>query len=414
MSDEIELELIAMANGGNALGRHDGLTVFVPFAIPGERIAARIVETRGRVAHAEGVRLLDASADRVYPACAHFGQGKCGLCHWQHIAAGAQALLKTDVLADQLGRVGRFDDATVERVLRPIIPAPQEWGYSHSLSFQVTDGGALGFPRQGGGAPLTPDECHIAHPDLMALYHQLDMDTTGITRIRLQQGSDGAQMMVISVADEANVPELHADFPVSVNLLTPDNEPVNLIGQSHLTYTVNGRNLRATAGSYFRQNVGALGALVDTVIALAEPATDHAILDLYGGVGVYSAFLAPLCGLVTLVESYPPAASDADENLSDFDNVDVIEGGVEDVLDSIEDEYQAAILDPSAEGLSLDAVDLLGELALARLVYVGSDPATFARDLERLVRHGYRLEVVQPLDLAPQTYAVTAIARLSR
>ncbi|NOG48876.1 MAG: TRAM domain-containing protein [Chloroflexi bacterium] len=73
--DTITIELAAMANGGRALGRVDGQVVFVPYTIPGERVEARIVESRGRALFAEGITLLEASADRVYPECPHFGPG---------------------------------------------------------------------------------------------------------------------------------------------------------------------------------------------------------------------------------------------------------------------------------------------------------------------------------------------------
>ncbi|MFW5747972.1 MAG: 23S rRNA (uracil(1939)-C(5))-methyltransferase RlmD, partial [Chloroflexota bacterium] len=138
---------------------------------------------------------------------------------------------------------------------------------------------------------------------------------------------------------------------------------------------------------------------------------------LYGGVGFFSAWIAPLVEVVTLVESYPPAATDAEENLAEFDNVDIIEGTAEDVLDALDEAettYTAVVLDPPSEGLSLDVVDRLGESKIPRVVYVASDPATLARDAQRLARKGYRLGPVIPLDLNPQTYYVDAVALLER
>ena len=146
MTDTFELELEAMAHGGSALGRHAGRAIFVPYTIPGERIEARITSERGRVAFAEGVRLLDASADRVYPRCAHFGPGRCGRCQWQHIDYAAQALLKQDVLADQLARIAGLDDADV----RPIITSPDVWGYNFQMTMEAGEDGAPGFRTMDG------------------------------------------------------------------------------------------------------------------------------------------------------------------------------------------------------------------------------------------------------------------------
>jgi 23S rRNA (uracil1939-C5)-methyltransferase len=72
------------------------------------------------------------------------------------------------------------------------------------------------------------------------------------------------------------------------------------------------------------------------------------------------------------------------------------------------------VLDPPSSGLSLEVVDALGALAIPRLALVSSDPATLARDSQRLTQHGYRLARVQPIDLAPQTYYIDAVAIFER
>jgi 23S rRNA (uracil1939-C5)-methyltransferase len=407
-NDTIELQLDAMAHGGSALGRHDGRTVFVPYTIPGEVVRARITRDKGRVAFAEGVTLLEESGDRVYPRCPHFGPGRCARCHWQHIDYPAQLLLKQDVLADQLSRIGGFDDADV----RPVIASPQHWGYNLHMTLLARDDGTLGFP--GVDAPIyTITECHIVHPDLLALYHALDLSFAGLSSLKLQQGSDGTQMLILTMADD-NPPELETDLPASVNMILSDNEPVNLIGDSHSRYTVGGRTFRVTAGSFFRPNVAALDTLVNLVLDALQLTGAENVLDLYAGVGLFTPFVAQRAQLVTLVESYPPAVTDADDNLADMDNVDIIEGSVEDVLPELDDSYHAAIVDPPNDGLSVEAVDLLGESTLPRLVYVSSDPATLARDGKRLAQHGYRLAYVQPLDLAPQTYYIDSVAVFER
>lgn len=408
-TDVFEIELTGMAHGGSALGRHNGRTVFVPYAIPGERVLARTVEMRGRAVFAEGIKLLEASADRVYPACRHFGPGRCGRCQWQHIGYAAQLLLKQDVLADQLARIGGFDDADV----RSVTPAPLQWGYNYHMTMTADEDGAPGFPAAGGAGVVQIDECHILHPDLLALYEALDLRFDGLRRLTLRRGSDGALMLIVTLAND-EAPELQTDLPASVNMLLSDGEPVNLIGETHTRWTVKDRVFRATAGSAFRPNVPQIAALVDHVLAALNPRSGAAVLDLYAGVGVFSVFIAPRVGLVTAVESFPPAATDAESNLGAADNVDIIEGAVEDVLPALETAYDAAVVDPPGDGLSLAALDALNALNVPRLVYVSADPATLARDAQRLARHGYALRYVQPVDLAPQTYYIEAVALLER
>jgi 23S rRNA (uracil1939-C5)-methyltransferase len=404
-----ELEMEAMANGGSAMGWHENRAVFVPFTIPGERILARITDDKGRFAHGEGVKLLDASTDRVFPRCAHFGPGKCGHCIWQHIDYPAQLLLKQDVLADQLARIAGLDDADVQ----PLIPSPEQWAYNFHMTMIPASDGKLGFYGVDGRHVETITECHTMHPDLLALYDTLDLDLTGVRRVKLQIGTDGAHMLILTMKEDA-APELETDMATSVNLILPDNEPMNLIGDSHSNYIIGGNTFRVTAGSFFRANVGQLPNLADTVLRLLAVQSSEAVLDLYAGVGFFSAFSAPAAGLVTMIESYPPAVTDADENLAAFDNVDVIEGGVDDVLASLEDSYEVAIVDPPSEGLSDTTVALLAQRGVQRLAYVSGDAAALAHDCKRLTRHGYRLVVAQPIDLAPQTHYIDTVALFAR
>jgi 23S rRNA (uracil1939-C5)-methyltransferase len=219
--------------------------------------------------------------------------------------------------------------------------------------------------------------------------------------------------MIILYMAEEDAPELETDLDASINLLLPDNEPMNLVGESHVRYHVHGRTFRVTAGSYYRANAGFVPALVDSVLKMLAPQPDEYVLDLYAGVGVFGAFIAQKAKLVTLVESYPPAATDAETNLGDLDNVDVIEGTVEEALSVLDGAYDAAVIDPSA-ALSEDALASIVEMGVKRLVYVSGDSATLARDAKRLVKRGYRLAQAQPFDFAPQTYHVETVALFTR
>lgn len=413
---DLSLTIQDMAHGGSGISRHKGRMIFVPYVIPGEKLTARVVRSTQKVDFAEGVELKQASADRVQPQCTHFGAGRCWGCQWQHIAYDPQLALKYDVLADQLSRLGKFDDRTLEHALQDVKPSPSQWGYNYHALLTRADDGQLGFSRMDGSIEGI-SECLVMHPDLFTFYESLDIDFADLKRLRLLLGSDGATMIVLEMTSE-DAPELGADFPTSANLLLPDNEPVNLVGDAHTIYSVGGRDFRVTAGAEFRPNVAQVDQnLIPAVLKACDLNGYETVLDLYAGVGVYSAFIAPRASLVTLVESYPPAATDADENLAAFENVDVVEGAVEDVLPALieaEERYDIAIVDPPGRGLSKDALAALVELGVSRIVYVSSDPASLARDSQQLSRKGYHLQSVQPLDFAPQTYYVESVVCFER
>jgi len=141
------------------------------------------------------------------------------------------------------------------------------------------------------------------------------------------------------------------------------------------------------------------------------------LLDLYCGVGLFSAFFASRAGRVIGVESSPSACEDFVVNLDEFENVELYEGAAEEILPAFVGRNNIStysIVDPPRAGLDpriLDAMQALGPRGIA---YVSCDPSTLARDAKRLIAGGYRLVKVTPFDLFPQTYHIESISIFER
>jgi 23S rRNA (uracil1939-C5)-methyltransferase len=408
---EFELELTSMAHGGSAIGRHEGRAIFVPYAIPGERITARVTQDKGRFAYAEGVTMLEESETRVQPRCPHFGPGKCGGCQWQHIDYPAQLEFKRQVVIDQLSRLGGLPDVPVHAV----IGSPDPWQYRSHVSFNVNEDGKLGFVATDDQHILPIEECHIIRPELLDLFYSLDLEgLTGLSRVRLQVGSDGSDRTIILSTHDNQPPEVESDMPASVNFLFEDGQSLPLIGASEIQYKVHGREFQVTAGGFFQVNLAQADVLVDQVLMRLDLHGEESVLDLYAGVGLFTAFIAEQASMVVSVESYPPAVADADENLSEFENVDLYEGPVEDVLPDLEGPFDAIVVDPPRAGIEGSALDAIAALDANKIVYVSCDPATFARDAKRLTGKGYRLTDVQPVDMFPQTWHIELVGTFEK
>jgi 23S rRNA (uracil1939-C5)-methyltransferase len=400
------LELTGMAHGGAALGRHEKRVVFVPYALPGETVRAEIVEDKGRYAFARLVDVLAPSPDRVVPPCPYYGPGGCGGCQWQHVEYQAQLRLKRDVVADQLVRIGSLADPPV----RPVIADGSGWAYRNHARFHPAADGGLGFLSAGSDEAVSVDECRILHPLLAGLYASLDLEFEGLLQLSLRAGvATGDRMLVFEMVDDLP-PALESDLPVSCVLLLSDGRHANLIGSNHVSEVVCGRTYRVSAPSFFQVNTGQAERLVERVLAYLDLKRGETVLDAYCGVGLFTLPIAEVAGLVVGVEAAPAAVADLLENCAGLDNVDVIEGPVEAVLPELDVPLDAAVVDPPRAGVDRFALDALVERRPARLVYVSCDPATFARDAKRLVRAGYRLVEVQPVDLFPQTYHVESVA----
>ena len=406
MRKQFELHLTDMAHGGDALGRHEGKVIFVPYAMPGEEALVEIVEDKGRYARARLIEILSPSPHRVGPPCPHFGPGKCGGCQWQHIAYPAQLELKAAVVGDQLARLGRLPDVPVKRPL----PNASPWHYRNHVQFSVGDDGRLGFVATDGRRVETVEVCHLLHPLLEELFAALDLELPGLTRLSLRAGVNTGDQMVIFETHDDLPPALESDLPISCVLLLSDGAPANLVGSNYITEVVAGRRFRISAPSFFQVNTAAAEELVRVVGEYLAPAGDETLLDAYCGVGTFALSLADKVGRVIGIEEDAGAVADARLNIAELTNVEFMEGRVEALLPQLDRPIDLAVLDPPRQGCRPDALMTLIELAPLRVVYVSCDPATLARDARKLAEGGYQLLEVQPVDMFPQTYHVESVA----
>jgi len=292
MEKRLELHLTAMAHGGDALGRHEGKVIFVPYTIPGEEALVEIVEDKGTYARAQLIETLSPSPHRVDPPCPHFGPGKCGGCQWQHIAYPAQLEFKAAVVGDQLARLGRLPDVPV----RQTIPSPSPWHYRNHVQLAVSDDGRLGFVATDGHRVETIEVCYLLHPLLEELFVALNLELPGLARLSLRAGINTGDQMIIFETQDDEPPALESDLPVSCVLLLFDGTPVNLIGNNYLTEVVARRRFHVSATSFFQVNTAAAEELVRVAGEYLAPAGDETLLDAYCGVGTFALSLADQVG----------------------------------------------------------------------------------------------------------------------
>jgi len=410
MRKRFELHLTDMAHGGDALGRHEGKVIFVPYAMPGEKALVEIAEDKGRYARGRLVEILTPSPHRVDPPCPHFGPGRCGGCQWQHIAYPAQLELKAAVVGDQLARLGRLPDAPV----KPAIPSASPWRYRNHVQFSVGGDGRLGFVATGGRRVETVEVCYLMHPLLDELFIALDLELPGLARLSLRAGVNTGDLMMIFETHDDLPPALESALPVSCVLLLSDGTPVNLIGSNHITEVVAGRSFHISAASFFQVNTAAAEELIGVVGEYLAPAGDEVLLDAYCGVGTFALSLADQVGQVIAIEEDAGAVADARLNAAELTNVEFVEGSVEAILPKLDRPIDLAVLDPPRQGCKPEALRALVELAPRRIVYVSCDPATLARDARKLADAGYQLVEVQPVDMFPQTYHIESVALWER
>jgi len=401
---EQELLLTTLAYGGEAIGRlEDGRAVFVPFGLPGERVRVLLTEEKRGFARGEILEILEASPRRIPPRCKHFGL--CGGCHYQHLPYEEQLRAKREILRDQLTRIGRIQKPPVQET----IGSPSPWNYRNHVQFHLTEEGKLGYLMAQVPAVFAIRECHLPEGSINSFWPQLEFEPeTDLERVSLRSGKEGELMLVLE-SESPEPPELEIEADISVAHVFQENT-ILIAGNDHLTIRILDRDFRVSATSFFQVNTMMAAKMVNHVLTCLPLSLSTTALDVYCGVGLFSAFLAPQCERVVGIESSPSACEDFTVNLDEFENVELYEGLAEEVIPHLEAKPDIILVDPPRAGLEKRVVDGILSLKPQVVAYVSCDPSTLARDAKRLIEGGYKLSQVRPFDLFPQTYHIESIS----
>ena len=460
--DLIELEIESAAYEGKSVGRADGLVIFVPFAVPGDRVLARVVKRRRKYAEARIEEVLRPSVDRVEPRCIYFRT--CGGCRLQNVAYARQLEAKREQVTSLLERIGRFPDPPVAETL----PAPSRYLYRNKMEFsfgnrrwltkeeiaaegRVDRNFALGLHIPGRfDRILDLHECHLQSDwtsrlvnrvRRLALEQQWDaydtIENRGFLRnlvLRMAWRTDQVMVVLVTTSfDPARLEILttclQEEFPEITTLINSVNStrsPVAvgdqdtvIYGPGYIEERISDRLFRITPTVFFQPNSLQAERLFGIVEEHSHLSSGDLLYDLYCGLGSIGLFLAPRVRRVVGVESHPEAvrlaALNAEQN--GIANA-VFHAG--DTLMALKPDFQrrngrpdVVILDPPRVGLHPDVVQGLIRTKPSRIVYTSCNPATLARDLQLLSGH-YHLEAVQPVDMFPQTFHIEAVAALAR
>jgi len=397
------IKLEKLTYGGDAMGRlPDGRAVFVPFGLPGEKARIRLVMEKKNFAKAELLEVIKPSLERVEAKCKHFGE--CGGCHYQNLSYESQLAAKTEILRDQLQRIGKIENPPVQ----PMVGCPDPWNYRNHVQFHLTEDGKLGYVEAHGKSIIPISECHLPNATIDSIWPQLEFESGApFERVSLRTGANDDLMLILE-SGELEAPELELEAGISVVHLTQEDALV-MAGEDYILMQVLERGFRVSAGSFFQVNTVMAEKMVEHLLDRL-PLPTKTILDVYCGVGLFSAFLAPKCERLIGIETSLSACEDFGANLDEFDHVELYEGGAENVIPHLEAEQAIVLLDPPRLGVDKRALDGIRQLAPKVIAYVSCDPSTLARDAARLIAGGYRLVDVTPFDLFPQTYHIESIA----
>ena len=380
----------------------DGKAVFVPFVMPKEEVAIRILEEKKHHAMAELIAVEKPHPKRITPRCIHFGN--CGGCHYQHIPYDLQIEFKNAIFLEQLERIGHFKPAKIE----PLIPSVEMWNYRNAIQFHLSTEGKLCFMDLYWNQPFEVRECHLPMQLINQVWQKVQIESgEGVSRVEFRQNHD-EDLIIIIYGHRGQVPEIETEATISIVHVDGDDQLV-LAGDNHLIQEIAGRQFRVSAGSFFQTNLNSAMALASAVTEVVANSGAKKILDIYCGVGLFSAFLAGCAEKLIGIESSRAACDDFAVNLDEFDHVSLYQGKAGQTLPLLEERPDCVITDPPRTGLKKEALQGILKLSPELLVYVSCNPSTLARDGKYLIKGGYELESSQVIDMFPQTYHIESV-----
>ena len=439
--------ITGLGHSGEGVGRVEGFTVFVRYALPGETVTAVIDEVRTNFARGRLIRIEVTDPQRVNPQCPVYEA--CGGCQLQHLSYAGQLEVKRQAVQDSIQRIGKLMDVKT----MPVLGMTDPWRYRNKAQFPVgCIGGEIitGCFAAGSHDIVSTQSCLIQNElndRLLAAVRRIAAsvgvapydEKTGQGVLRHVMGRVGiatGEVMAVLVTATRDFPgseelvrQLRAAMPEIVSIQQNVNsgrtnvilgrETRVLWGNPVIYDRIGHFSFQISAESFFQVNAAQTQVLYEQAVKKAGLSGVETVFDLYSGTGTISLFLSEGASQVYGIEYSKAAVADAERNAADngVRNVNFIAGDVAEKIVELQEKGirpDVIVLDPPRAGCEEIVLRTAAAMEPSRIVYVSCNPATLARDLAILENMGYATREVQPADMFPQTFHVECIAVIER
>jgi tRNA/tmRNA/rRNA uracil-C5-methylase (TrmA/RlmC/RlmD family) len=371
-----------VAHGGHFIARYEGAVFFIRHGIPGERVVVEVTSTGKSFNRGDVLEVIEPSPDRVKAPCSYAHRLGCGGCDFQHIAIARQRELKSEVITEQFARIAKMDlKVVVEEVSDPL-----HWRTRAILN--IDGSGKAGFFGSRSHNSIQIADCLTCVPELK-LVEIASRTWQPNTKLEISANKSGDRIVAGSEVFE---------------------------GPKELVEIVDENRFQVSHSSFWQSHKSAPAVLTEAVMQFAQLQSGNQVLDLYGGVGLFSAAALSAVGetgRVDLVEASSSAVGDAKINFENMPNVNIYLGEVAKIMPRI-GSADVVILDPPRDGAGQLVLQQISALDPKRIVYVACDPAALARDCAFANDLGWKLTKVRAFDLFPMTHHIEMVALFTR
>ncbi|MBU8832351.1 class I SAM-dependent RNA methyltransferase [Mycolicibacterium goodii] len=395
---ELTLTTVAPANGGSCVARHDGRVVFVRYALPGETVRVRVVDERGSFWRAEVVEVIDPSPDRVDSLCQIAGVDGAGCCDLAFATPEAARRIKGAVVANQLSRLGGYHWRDEDSARAEAVGSGDATGWRTRVRLDTTADGRPGFHRYHSADLVTDLNCAQLPAGMVDGLD--DLRVPGGAQLHLALDSEGTRHVV------QTGPKNGRKSPTRV-----------VDGQYETVQRIGSRVWRVPVTAFWQAHREAAALYSGLVAGWARLEPGMTAWDLYGGAGVFAAALAEQVGEsghVVTVDTSRGSSRSARAALADLRSVSVVTDSVRRALATQHKRADVAVLDPPRTGANREVIDQIAAAEVPRIIHIGCEAASFARDVGLYLQHGYRVEELRVFDSFPLTHHIECVAVLNR
>lgn len=444
-NEKYVVDIIDNGFEGEGIAKIDGITVFVPGSIKGEKCEILIVKVLASHAYGKIVNIIEKSENRKESDCATYK--RCGGCSLRHITYESTLKLKRQVVQNLVNKGLKKKVEVLET-----IGMENPYNYRNKAQYPVGLN-SEGQPEVGVFAQRThtiiPIQTCLIQTEIsqkiaktilnfvkeknIQIYNEENQK--GLLRhIVIKVGKYTNQVMCILVVNDSKfnqeqelvklLCEKYPEIKTIVKNINNKNtnvilgkENINLYGNGYIEDKLGEYIFKISPMSFYQVNPVQAEILYTTAINQANLDKNDILFDLYCGIGTIGIFASKYVNKVYGIEIVPQAIEDAKENakINDVKNIEFICGDVEVAFDELINKEKivpsAIIVDPPRKGLDNKTVENIAKIKPAKLVYISCNPATMVRDLAKL-EDIYNIKTIQPVDMFPWTNGVESITIL--
>ena len=442
---EYIVDIIDTGFQGEGIAKIDGLTIFIPNAIKGEKLKILIVKVLSSHAFGKIVEIIEKSPYRIESDCTTYK--RCGGCSLRHIKYEETLKMKQNAV-----------QSLVNKTLKNKIEVEDTLGMENPYHYRNKAQYPVGLNKDGKPVigvfanrthEIIPiNTCFIQNKQTEEIAKYIfeflvknnisvynEKTQKGLVRhIVTKIGIKTNEIMCILVINGKEMPkekeiveELTNKFKniktIVKNINTKNtnvilgNENINLYGDGYISDILGDYKFKISPMSFYQINPIQAEKLYNLGVEFANITKDDIVFDLYCGIGTISLFMSKFAKKVYGVEIVEEAIIAAKENakMNNVDNTEFIAGDVEKVLDELVNKKQIIpdiiMVDPPRRGLDNTSIENIKKVRPKKLVYISCNPASLVRDLAKL-EEIYEVKKITPVDMFPFTSHVEVCALL--